>query len=410
MSITITKKNIVSYKTGERQERRESIATEERMIPRVCNHTRRDLLVTKVEWRAGPLNTKVLKSFPNLRELSCLNNGLTNLHKLSICTKLEVLNCSLNKLVTLKGLEGCIQLHTIHCYANTLTHLTGLENCLNLHTLNCSENVLVTLDAVSNCKLLRDIDCSCNRLVSLTSLANCALLEELDCSHNKIANLGGLDLCPKLRILGCRNNELVSLACINNCSDLAELDVSMNMLESLAGIEDCSSLTKLNCFHNQLSSLHHVAYLKGLRRFEHSVNPLSLQSIQVRRYLDRFGRGDTHIPLYTGLHIRNQPGRKLVCELIQNLLLDPTPTFTEASITSSSLDAGTITTLIEYCRDDSVHPDHLLTYQELLGYVWERISTSPLCPDLFKALSENIASPECKYLTGRFDRTVAVLY
>ena len=433
MSLTITKKNIVSYKTGERQERRGSIATpsnvatrsryhpvfghcvpsslltEERMIPRVWQQIRRDPLITKIEWRAGPLSTKVLLSFPNLKELICLNNGLTSLCKLTTCTKLEVLNCSLNKLVTLEGLEQCNQLHTIYCYGNTLTHLTGLENCLHLHTLNCSENMLITLDAVKGCTQLRELECSCNKLVSLTSLANCQLLEELDCSYNKITNLCGLELCTKLRILECCNNELASVIHIAGCQDLTELDVRMNVLTSLAGLEDCSSLTKLNCFHNQLTSLQPVVYLKGLRRFEYSVNPLASFSIQVKRYVDRFGRGDKYIPTYTGPHIRNQPGQKRVCELIQSLLLDPEPTFTEASVTSSSLDAKTITTLLEYCRDEAIHPDHLLTYQELLGYVWARMQVSPLSPDLFKVLSANIASPDCKYLAGRFDRTLAVL-
>jgi hypothetical protein len=66
----------------------------------------------------------VLSEVPNLIELRCRFNQLTNLD-LSQCNNLQVLNCGKNKLTNL-DLSNCSNLTGIYCYDNLLAKLDFL--------------------------------------------------------------------------------------------------------------------------------------------------------------------------------------------------------------------------------------------------------------------------------------------
>ncbi|CAH6421575.1 Hypothetical protein MVR_LOCUS281, partial [uncultured virus] len=78
-------------------------------------------------------------------------------------------------------------------------------------------------------------------------------------------------------------------------------------------------------------------------------------------------------------------------------------------VIDSGLGEKAIRLILEYCTDTSVHSIHLLTYLELLGYVWARICRSEYKDELIKILGEQIGDSECKCFTGRFNRTLSVL-
>ncbi|CAH6420513.1 Hypothetical protein MVR_LOCUS149 [uncultured virus] len=90
-------------------------------------------------------------------------------------------------------------------------------------------------------------------------------------------------------------------------------------------------------------------------------------------------------------------------------MTDSKPTFSIAMIVESGMDERAIRLLLEYCSDEAVHSVHLLTYLELLSYVWARIDRSEHRAELIKILGEQISDSECKCFTGRFNRTLSVL-
>ncbi|CAH6420517.1 Hypothetical protein MVR_LOCUS151 [uncultured virus] len=94
---------------------------------------------------------------------------------------------------------------------------------------------------------------------------------------------------------------------------------------------------------------------------------------------------------------------------MRNLLTDTKPEFSITQIVESGMDERAIRLLLEYCEDASIHSMHLLTYIELLSYVWARISRSDHKIELVKILGEQILDAECKCFTGRFNRTLSVL-
>ncbi|CAH6421600.1 Hypothetical protein MVR_LOCUS290 [uncultured virus] len=78
-------------------------------------------------------------------------------------------------------------------------------------------------------------------------------------------------------------------------------------------------------------------------------------------------------------------------------------------IIDSDLPERAVRLLLEYCGDEHVHSYHFITYQELLAYVWARISSSEHKFELIKILAEQVTDAECKCVTGRFNRTLSVL-
>ncbi|CAH6420546.1 Hypothetical protein MVR_LOCUS159 [uncultured virus] len=90
-------------------------------------------------------------------------------------------------------------------------------------------------------------------------------------------------------------------------------------------------------------------------------------------------------------------------------MTDPVPVFSVQTIIESDLSPHTISLLCEYCTDLTVHSHHLLTYAELLAYVWARVCRSEFKVELLRILEEQVTDSECKCFTGRFNRTLSVL-
>ncbi|CAH6421585.1 Hypothetical protein MVR_LOCUS285 [uncultured virus] len=79
------------------------------------------------------------------------------------------------------------------------------------------------------------------------------------------------------------------------------------------------------------------------------------------------------------------------------------------SVIASGINETAIRLLAEYCDDETVHSVQLLTYAELLAYVWQRIDKSEHKSELVKILGDQILDANCKCFTGRFNRTLSVL-
>lgn len=375
--------------------------------------SRTDTVTTKIWWMTGQLDARVLCNFPNLAKLDCSSKQLVSLVGIECCSKLRRLKCNFSRLVSLIGIEHCQQLVWLECSNNQLASLEGIEHCQQLEWLDCSNNQLASLEGIESCPQLQELDCSNNLIVSLAGLDQCLRLSKLHCYNNNLTSLASLKHCSLLYELECSGNQLASIAGIESCTKLRKLDCSVNQLVSLKGVECCSQLEFLYFCHNQIASLEQIVYLRYLHDFDHEGNPLGVQSIQVQRFFDRRDRCDRRSvgkSIYSDAqNIHDVHIQKTVCDSVQRLLCDSKPKFSIDTVIDSSLGQHTIELLVEYCGDETVHSVHLLTYQELLGYVWNRIIQSEHRDELFRILEEQIGDSECKCFTGRFNRTLSVL-
>ena len=344
--------------------------------------------ITEIVWEAQELDRSLLKKFPNLKELQCGVNTITSLEPVSICDNLQLIICNNNNISSLEPLSNCTKLQGVCCAGAQITSLDSLSLCVDLKYLYCANNQITSLSPLSACINLEHLCCTNNQIISLSPLSACVNLQSLYCCANQITSLDGLSTCVNLEDLICNGNQITSLDPISTCVNLKNLRIS----------------------RNQIISLNSIIYLQHLNDVYCPDNPLEVPTIQVQRFLERIRRLNDNSSIYhDNQNIHDVTIQKSVCDSLQNLLKDSEHKFNLEMIINSPLDDKTKNILIEYCQDESVHSIHLITYFELLGYVWNRIVRSNHENELFKILQEQISDSECRCFTGRFNRTLSVL-
>ncbi len=397
-------------------------------------------------------NFKRLNNCVNIRILNCWNNQLKSLDTLPVCINLQKINLGCNRITSLEPLKNCVNLQELHCNFNNITSLEPLSNCVNLKQLHCNNNEVTSLEPLSNCVNLQYLCCSHNKISSLASLSNCVNLRDIDCSYNQITtlelydhtnikslrcgnnkitsldaifnftnlrflccndnqitSLEPLSNCVNLRNLYCHANQITSLEPLFNCTNIQKLSCVGNQIISLKPLSNCTNIQELYCFDNQIISLEPLIYLRRLNYICYRGNPIEFVTVQIQRMLNRI-QSNINSSIYNdNQNVHDTEIQRTVCDSVQNLIRDPKIHFSIDDIIKSDLSKSTIESLIEYCQDQTIHSIHLITYQELLSYVWNRITNSDHKSELIKIMNEQIADSECKCFTGRFNRTLSVL-
>ncbi len=393
----------------------------------------------------------------NLEILYCFNNCIKSLKPLSKCINLREIICSLNGIISFKPLRNCLKLEKISysrlsnepsclfpiyknvdmsdiiydiirtkplkmeslpCFINLvyldfsylkIKTLNSLSKCVNLRELYCAHNNLISLEPLSNHINLKSLNCAYNNLISLEPLSNCTNLKLLNCSDNNLTSLEPLSNRTNLKSLDCSDNNLTSLQPLSNCVNLEKIYCDDNKITSLEPLSNCINLKDISCDNNKISSLGPLIYLTQLRYLSYSNNPMEIQTIQIQRMINRLITNENSSIYNDKQNIHDVEIQRTVCESVQSLLKDPKNIFSIDDIINSDLDKTTIEFLVEYCQDQTIHSIHLITYQELISYVWNRIQISDHKLELLKILQEQISDSACKCFTGRFNRTLSVL-
>ena len=384
-------------------------------------------------WGNKLSSLKGLEASRKLNHLNCHDTTITSLAPLANCSKLVTVFCSHNNLQSLAGLN-CTALKSLNCWNNPLKEQTMPLNASQLEFLSLTSSSIPNLNLLKGCPQLRCLECEYCFMPSLEGLVHCPLLEMLVGPYNRFTSLDQIRYCPQLRVLKVDNNLIKSLAPLQACPLLQRLTVrhnklttleglelstslkviscGYNKLATLRGIDWCVSLGTLYCYSNQIESLENLVYLRRLRILMYNDNPLGVQSTQVVRFLEmyknRFSR-KTGSFYNNGQTVHDVHIQKTVCESVQKLVADPKPTCTFDAVSGSSLDPRAVKLAASYCADSYVHSDHLLTYLELLMYVWARIVNHEHKDELIRILGEQILESRGLCFTGRFNRTLSVL-
>ena len=405
-----------------------------------CSNTRlgfwSDAHIAWRSWAAGIsypeprlMSLRSMGTLTNLRTINCSHTGIASLFGLHKCLALEKLvcnnniitdlsdiaspslthlDCSHNKLTTLSTLSKLPGLVDLKCNQNQLVSLTGIEHSTKLETLECSNNQLVSLTELEACTNLSTLVCCDNQITSLVPLQFCPKLEFIACSNNKLTSLTGLEMCSRLDLIFCTNNQIETLKEIENCP-LTDIDCASNNITSLDSLAHLPMLESVYCSSNHIVSLEPIVYLQRLRYFAYDNNPISIQSIQVIRFLERLSTKVSKSVYTNGQNVHDTHIQETVCESVRHLLSDPNPILDMQSVIDSGLDERAISLIVQYCEDSTIHSVHLLTFAELFAYVWARVLASEHRSELLAILAEQITDSECKCFTGRFNRTLSVL-
>ena len=240
------------------------------------------------------LRTLWVNENPNLKDLYCRSNALTNFD-VTGCTSLTELRCYYNANLTyINGLASCTALTYLDCEDCAITDLSAVNGMTNLKTLLCRNNNLTTFTInnkqqltslrLSGNKQLTNIKCNECSFLTMLDITNCTALTDLFCNNNlNLAEITGLNTCTALKnifcyccaltnldiiyplsnleVLVCSSNKLKSFN-INNKHQLRRLCVDDNALLSKVDFygnsalqeidfRGCTKLDTLNCYNNQ---------------------------------------------------------------------------------------------------------------------------------------------------------------
>lgn len=376
--------------------------------------------ITEVTWVGCPLEVAVLRNLPDMTTLTCNHRNLKTLEILSNCPQLEELECQSCELVTLKGIENCLRLRKLDCKENKLTDLLYAGSCPELEYLDCSKNTIESLKGLSRphpqtdwrfkgSPKLKRLYCSDNLLQSLSWIDSCPQLLHFFCNKNLLGDLDDIESCTQLITLCCSENQLECLEGIEKCVQLEMLMCWTNQLTTLTGIEACMHLQIVECMYNEITSLEPIICLPNLRSVYAVGNPLEIPSVRVQRRLDQIRSVRRNASIYGDRqNVHDSHIQQTVCASVKNLLSDSKPALTIDSITPH-LCADIVELVLRFSTDQTVHSVFMLTYTELLMYVWARIEKHESKDELVKIFSEQALESKGLCFTGRFNRTVSVL-
>ena len=365
-----------------------------------------------------------------LTDISCSGNHLDSLAPLNLCSNLTSIDCQRNRLRDLVGLENKVKLETVQASYNRITSLTGIEGCTTLRVLDVHNNKIRSTQSMINhpnltrlhinnnhlselvigfAPKLDTIDCYKNAIHTLDVTA--CHLKQLNCNDNCIESLACLSGCNQLQSLDCNNNALRTLDGLQSLPNLRSLSCNSNSLVTLKEVEGCRALYSLDCRNNSITTIAHAIRLRNLRSFQYSGNLIDMRSPQVEHFLYMItARANGTIHIYDNSeNVMESAVTKSVVTSIQNLMCDPAPPAFNPSSASSCLNGQTLSLLAKYCRDESVEREFMITYKQLLAYVWQRICKSEHKAELISILEIQVRESNGRCLHGRLSRLVAVL-
>ena len=334
------------------------------------------------------LRTLWVRDNPNLIDLNCCRNAITNLD-IANCTSLKTLMCFENSsLSIIQGLESCTALTYIDCEDCAISSLSGVNSLNNLEKLYCRNNNLTTLTVtnkpylkilrLNGNSLLTTVDCnSCaltelyvsgcgaittllcynnSNLTEITGLANCISMKKLSCYSCSLTNLPGLNGMVDLTNVICSNNKLTSLTLseksqleqlwVDDNARLTSLEVTLNPMLTSFNVTGCTQLQTLQCNNNtslaEITGLEDCTALKELKCFSCALT--TLDGLQGKTNLENVSCSMNQLTSldFTGCRSLN----RVVC-VINNISVSGMQTLVNSLRTCPASNPGTLIAVYE---------------------------------------------------------------
>ena len=167
------------------------------------------------------------------------NQGLKELPDLSHRKDIKILNCAANKLTKLSRLPPNIV--EIFCRDNQITDISNLTEYPMLERLHISNNPLEEIPSIHSLKVLVGNFCKIRKINDLNKV------QKIYCHDNKISDLGNF---PNLNILEISYNRLRNIPVYEL---LTELYCDNNKITKLEAIYP--NISVVHCFNNRLDRL-----------------------------------------------------------------------------------------------------------------------------------------------------------
>ncbi len=329
------------------------------------------------------------------------------LNNLGKYTNLQHLDLSSNQITEIKGLDKLVNLQELYLNNNKISEIKGLDNLVNLKKLHLKNNQITEIKGLDNLINLQELCLTNNCITEIKGFDNLVNLQILYLSYNKITEIKGLDNLVNLQELYLRNNEIKGL---DNLVNLQKLDLSNNKITEIKGLDNLVNLQQLDLSNNKIKDLPLVlCNFKNIKYFYYVNNQIEYIPLPVQRWLDRINNINNNI-YNNKQNIHNHTIQASFRNSLTNLLKDKPiinlETVKNEIINSDILTEQTKREIFNYCDDTTEHSTYLITYSDLLIYVWSRIRNKH---EILKVLNQEITDGLCMCFTGRMTRLLNVL-
>jgi hypothetical protein len=332
----------------------------------------------------------------------------------------------------------------------------------NLQILICKDNFITVIPNLP--KNLRNLHASYNKIVSLPDITELDELETVDLSHNNVYIVHDVILPVNLKELNLKYNVLTKFSVSKWSDHLVELNLSKNRLAEIdVCFDNLISTCNVNLQYNDFPSQKYNAYTVWMTN-DNANNVLKMVQrygrfgIQLKLRTENVFRNDL-VTIGVNIEQNNDHGiynRNLQHIMDQILNLDTRPLLKsiyqdEHNVHSSSIQKSTnesLTWLInsdsidpnavvliqhlwrpkhwwnlrewiyvfyannlieKWCTDMTIHSVHGITYDQLIGYIWNVIKNHPDKKEIGIVLRQEILDGNGVCFTGRFTRTLNAL-
>lgn len=146
-----------------------------------------------------------LYSFPNLSQLVIINQSITVIENLDMCSNLVSLWICECDISVIEGLDQCCQIRNLYLYDNKIRKIENLYTLRLLEILWLNNNKIECIEGLNELVILLELNLAGNTIKSIgNSLRNNISMEKLDLSGNQLEStddLLRLSKLPKLKYL-----------------------------------------------------------------------------------------------------------------------------------------------------------------------------------------------------------------
>ena len=360
---------------------------------------------------------KGLDKLVNLQELDLSNNEITEIKSLNTLVGLQKLYLSNNQITEIKDIDNLINLQVLNLSNNLITEIKGLDNLVNLQILSLYDNQITEIQGLYNLVNLKELYLHNNQITEIKGLDNIINLQILYLNENEITEIKMLDNLINLKILYLSNNKITEIKGLNTLESLQTLSINDNKLTEIKGLSTLANLHKLYFYNNQIKELPlSLCNLRNINDICFYNNPLEYISLPVQRWLTILNnRVRKNNMVYNDKqnihnhHIQNS-FRNSLNNILKDTQLLNLQTIKQQILENNILTEQTKREILNYCDDsNAMHSIFLITYSDLLIYVWSRITFSANKDEILQVLNQEISDGLCMCFTGRLTRLLNTL-
>jgi Leucine-rich repeat (LRR) protein len=335
-----------------------------------------------------------LYKFINLEELHICNNNITTIHGVDKLVNLQYLDLDNNQIKEIKGLDNLVNLRKLKLSSNKITEIKGLDNLVNLEELQLNYNQITEIKGLDNLVNLKELCLHYNQITEIKELDHLINLQTLSICANKITKIKGLDNLVQLNRLYLHYNQITEIQGLTTLASLQILYLNSNQIKELP------------LFLCNLINISYIFYYN---------NPIEYIPLPVQRWLDRLNNRFTpsNMVYNDKQNIHNHHIQNSFCTSLNNILKDKQLldliTIKQQILENNILTEQTKREILNYCDDSMEHTSLLITYSDLLIYVWSRITFSANKDEILQVLNQEISDGLCMCFTGRLTRLLNTL-